>query len=94
MSKSRELKWHEDFFLGIISAGICVTVLFNGFSYLTSLFISEVLEHGKPTKQQALLALFSKVESGWWKYLIVIVFFFIAFSQINAGMKKFKLKNK
>ncbi len=90
MSKSRELKWHEEIFMGVISAAIGITVLFNGFSYLTSLFIDDVLEHGKPTKQQAVLAIFSKIESGWWKYLIVIAFLFIAFSQIKAGINKFK----
>ncbi|NJK98332.1 MAG: hypothetical protein HC905_28510 [Bacteroidales bacterium] len=92
MSKSRELKWHEEIFSGIISAAFGFTFLFNGFSYLTSLFIEDVLEKGKPTGQKALVALASLLEQGWWKYLIVLVFLFVAFLQIRNGIKKYKIK--
>ncbi len=94
MSKSRELKWHEEIFMGVISAVFGFTFLFNGFSYLTSLFIENALEEGKPTGQQALIALVSLLENSWWKYVIVLVFLFVAFLQVRAGVHKFKLRKE
>lgn len=94
MSKSRELKWHEEIFMGVISGIFGVTFLFNGFSYLTSLFIEEALEKGKPTGQQALVALVSLLEGGWWKYLIVLVFLLVSFLQIRTGFQKYKLRKE
>jgi TRAP-type C4-dicarboxylate transport system permease small subunit len=94
MKKSRELKWHEEIFTGAISAVFGFVFLFNGFSYLTSLFIEDVLEKGKPTGQKALVALASLLEQGWWKYLIVLVFFLVAFFQIRTGVRKYKSRKE
>ncbi len=92
MGKSKQLKWHEEIFTGIISAAIGVTLLFNGFSYLASLFINENGIEGKPTKQKALIAFFSIIENSWWKYIIVFIFLLVAFLQIKSGIQKFKEK--
>lgn len=94
MSKSRELKWHEEIFTGVISAVFGFTFLFNGFSYLTSLFIEDVLEKGKPTGQQALIALVSLLENGWWRYLIVLVFLLVSFLQVRTGIRKYKSRKE
>ena len=89
MRKEKELKWHEEIFSGAISAAIGITLLFNGFSYLTSLILTEDGIKGGPTKQKALVAFFSTLEGGWWKYLIVFVFLLIAFFQIRSGIQKY-----
>jgi hypothetical protein len=39
MSKSRELKWHEEIFTGVISAVFGLMFLLNGFSYLATFFL-------------------------------------------------------
>lgn len=86
---SRELKWHEKIFTGAISAAIGIVFLFNVFSYLTSLFISEAGVEGGPTKQKALVAFFSMLEDGWWKYPIFFVFLLIGFLEIRSGVRKY-----
>jgi len=90
--KERVNKWHEDIFTGSISVIIGITVLFNGFSYLTSLFLSEEGVEGEPTKQKGLVAFFSLLEGGWWKYFVVLIFLAIGFLEIRKGMKKFQLR--
>ena len=90
MSKSRELKWHEEVFTGIISVIIGLTLFFNSFSYLTSLFISEGGVDGGPTKQKGIVGFFSLIEGGWWKYPIVFVFVLIGYFEIRNGIRKFK----
>jgi len=93
MGKERELKWHEELFSGVISATFGFAFLFNGFSYLTSLFIDDVLKNGKPTGQKALIALASMLEQGWLKYLIVFIFLLVAGLQIKNGIRKYRLNN-
>ncbi len=90
MRQSRELKWHEEIFCGIISTAFGIMFLFNGFSYLTSFFLDKNGLHGKPTKQKAIAAFASLLEKGWWKYLIVLIFFLVAFFQIQTGIKNYK----
>ena len=93
MSKSKALKWHEEIFMGVISIAIGLTFLFNGFSYLTSLFIEEALEKGKPTGQQALIALVSLLENGWCKYLIALLFTSVGVLGIRTGIQKYKSRS-
>lgn len=88
MSKSRELKWHEEIFTGAISAVFGFVFLFNGFSYLATLLLDKNGLQGKPTKQKGIVAFASLLENGWWKYLIVVVFLFVAFLQIRTGIRK------
>ena len=94
MSKSRELKWHEEIFTGAISAVFAFVFLFNGFSYLATLLLDENGLQGKPTKQKGIVAFASLLENGWWKYLIVVVFLFVAFLQIRTGIRKYKSRNR
>ncbi|MCG8386425.1 MAG: immunity 49 family protein [Cytophagales bacterium] len=98
--KSRFLKWHEEIFSGVISLAIGITLIFNGFSYMISLFIDENGLHGGPTGQKGLVALFSLVENGWWKYFVVLAFLLIGCIQIRDGIhnhkfeKLFRIKQK
>ena len=86
----RELKWHEEILSGAISGAIGITFLFNGFTYLTSLFIDENGIKGGPTGQKGIVALLSLIENSWWKYLVVIVFIMVGFLQIRDGILKYK----
>ena len=90
MSKERVSKWHEKIFTGVISATVGITLLFNGFTYLISAFITDNGIEGKPTKQKALVAFFSTLESGWWKYLIAFAFLLIAFLEMKSGIEKYQ----
>jgi len=94
MSRSRELKWHEEIFTGVISAVFGLVFLFNGFSYLTTFFLDENGLQGEPTKQKGIVAFASLLESGWWKYLIVLVFLLVAFFQIRTGIRKYKSRKE
>ena len=89
MNKSREEKWHEEILTGAIAVAIGITVFFNGFTYLTSLIITDQGIKDGPTKQKALVAFFSFVEGGWWKYFIVLVFLLIGFFEIRNGVRKY-----
>lgn len=84
----------ELFVIGVISCVISICLLFNVFNYLTSLFIENGEIVGGNNKHKALLALFSILEKGWWKYLFVLFFGLIGFLMIKEGRHKLKHRNR
>jgi hypothetical protein len=71
---------------------IGIAVIFKGFTRLTSLFIKDDHVVGGPTKEKGIIAFFSLLEGGWWKYVIVGVFLFLAYNSIKTGVIKYKSK--
>lgn len=90
--EKRLLKWHEEFFIGFIFLSISLTVLLNGFTAIASSFVKNGEVEGGVSKQKGILALFSLLESGWWKYVIILVFGFLAYSSIKDGIEKYRNK--
>lgn len=86
------LKWHEEVFEGILAGLLSLTFFFDGFSYLTSLFVKDGQILNGPTKQKGLIALISLIERGWWNYPFSIVFGILSFYLINKGIKKCRNK--
>jgi hypothetical protein len=84
----------ELFVIGGINIAMSICLLFNGFTYLTNLFIENGEIIDGPTKEKGLLAFFSMLENGWWKYLIVLLFGLIGFLMIKEGKRKLKDRNE
>ncbi len=92
--KKAAYKWHEHMTLGILYLVISLMVWFNGFSKLTSFFVKNGHIEGGATRDKGMIAFFSLIENGWWKYLIVTLFFYLAFDSIKVGVIKYKNKAK
>ncbi|PWK25778.1 hypothetical protein LX92_00521 [Maribacter polysiphoniae] len=92
--KEKEDKWHEAIFFGMIDIAIAITLLFNGFTAMAESFLGNDEIEGGPNKYKAIIAFVSKVEGGWWKYLIVIIILFIGFKSIRNGVLKYKKGRK
>ncbi len=86
----KRTKWHEDIFIGITFLASSIFISFNGFTYLTSLFITNGEVVGSPTKQKGIAAFASLLEQSHWKYPLVLIFVIIAILEIKKGFKKFK----
>jgi len=80
----------EYFVIGGLNLLISICLLFNGFTYLTGLFVKDGKIIDGPTKQKGLLAMFSMLEASWWKYLVVLIFGLIGFLMIKEGREKLK----
>jgi uncharacterized membrane protein len=93
-NQKKEKPASEYFVIGGLNLLISICLLFNGFTYLTSSFIENGEIVGGNNKHKALLALFSILENGWWKYLFVLFFGLIGFLMIKEGRHKLKHKNR
>lgn len=92
MMDVRQTKWHEDIFVGLIFTALYLTLLLNGFSYLTSFFIVEGEIINGPSKSKAIVGFTSLIEQSIWKYPIVVFFAFISYLEFKKGYLKFKIE--
>lgn len=92
MTQKKEIKWYEDIFLSLLFACIGVMILFNGFSAISTQFLTEQ-ELTRPSKQKAMLSIISWLETTWWKYPIICFFFLATYLAAIAGIKKYKSKS-
>ncbi len=86
----RKYKWHESVTLGVLYFLVGVMITFNGFTKLTSHFVQNGHIKGGSTKAKGVIAIISLIENGWWKYLIIAVFFYLAYDFIGKGIKTFR----
>lgn len=87
--KEKEDKWHEAIFFGLIDVAIAITILLNGFTAMAKSFLGNNEIEGGPNKYKAIIAFVSKIEGGWWKYLIVVIILFIGLRSIKKGIVKY-----
>ena len=88
-SKEKEDIWHEAIFFGILDIAIAITILSNGFTAMAESFLGNDEIEGGPNKYRAIIAFVSKIEGGWWKYLIVGIILFIGLRSIKKGIVKY-----
>jgi len=86
--EKRQLKWHEDFFIGGMLTAFYLMLLFNGFSYLTTNYILVGDISDKMSKHNGLIAIISSIENGWWKYPLILFIAFISIIQFKTGLLK------
>lgn len=85
----RQTKWHEELSIGLTLSALWISLLFNGFSYLTSLFIVDGEIIGGPTKQKGIIAFTSLIEQSLWKYPIILLIALISFAKFREGYRKY-----
>jgi succinate dehydrogenase hydrophobic anchor subunit len=84
--RQKKGKWIGKILSGVINGAIAITLLFNGFTFM----LENIL--GGYNKHNAWVVMFSRLESAWWKYIIVLLFAFLSYWEISKGIKL--LKNK
>jgi len=90
MAKTKyKIKWYEQIVLGVISLFLSLAISFKWFSKMMG---ERSYSDLGSSKTSGLVYLVAKIEANNWRFLLVVLFLFVAWTYFVQGYNQYKRK--